>query len=252
MIIPDPKPASIKMSDYRIIADYHTHTTFSHGKGSPRDNILAAIDRGLETVAVTEHGPGHMTYGVRGKMLSLLNSDLLHLKKEYEGKINVLNGLELNVVDFGKADYISDRDAYDIIIIGYHKGVPPKNAFARGIWRESLLGIKNDPHKSAESILAAAEECRANIISHPNLYVKVDIPYLANGCRELGIMLEVNSTRVTLSDDEIRAIKDAGCQLVINSDAHSPERVGDFALAAEAVTRAEAWDAVKNAVRSDN
>ncbi|MBO4383930.1 MAG: PHP domain-containing protein [Clostridia bacterium] len=240
------------MSDHRIIADYHTHTKFSHGQGSPRDNVLAAIDRGLDEIAVTEHGPGHMTYGVRGKMLSLLNSDLLYLKREFAGRIDVLNGLELNVVDFGKADVPSDRDAYDIIIIGYHKGVPPKNPFARGIWRESLLGIKNDPHKSAESLLAAAEECRANIISHPNLYVKVDIPYLADCCRELGIMLEVNSSHVSLTDDEIRAIKGAGCRLVINSDAHSPERVGDFSLAAEAVTRADAWDAVKNAVKIDS
>lgn len=238
------------MSDHKIIADYHTHTNYSHGKGSPRENVLAAIDRGLETVAVSEHGPGHFTFGVRGKKLSRFNAEMLSLRREFTGRIDVLTGLELNVTGFGKSDCPDDRDAYDVIIIGYHKSVAPFNRHALGIWGESLLGIKADPHRNAEGILAAAEACRADIISHPNLYVKVDIPYMARCCRELGIMLEVNSSRVTLSDDEIRLIKDSGCSLVIGSDAHTPERVGDFRLASEAVTRADAWDAVKNAVRT--
>ena len=43
---------------------------------------------------------------------------------------------------------------------------------------ESLFGAKPDPHRSAEAILAAAESCRANIISHPGLYLEVDIPHI--------------------------------------------------------------------------
>ena len=235
------------MSSYKIFADYHTHTFYSHGKGSPRDNVLAAIDRGLETVAVSEHGPGHFSFGVRGNNLKKLNRELTELKKEFETKINVLRGLELNVMDFGKSDCPENRDDYDIIIIGYHKSVPPFNKTALGIWKESLLGINIDTRKNAEAILAAAESCRADVISHPNLYLKVDIPYMAECCRQLGILLEVNSARVTLSEEEIRAICSAGCGLVIGSDAHTPERVGDFKLASEAVTKADAWKFVNNA-----
>ncbi|MCR5808526.1 MAG: PHP domain-containing protein [Clostridiales bacterium] len=235
------------MTDYRIFADYHTHTSYSHGKGSPRENVLAAIEKGLDRIAVSEHGPGHFSFGVRGKKLAKLNGELTELKKEFEDKIEVLRGLELNVMGFGKSDCPADRDDYDVIIIGYHKSVPPFNAYARRIWGESLFGVKNDPHMNAECILAAAESCRANIISHPNLYLKVDIPYMAECCRQLGIMMEVNSARVTMSEEEIRTVKKLGCSLVIGSDAHTPSRVGDFKLASDAVTEANAWDAVKNA-----
>ena len=235
------------MTGYRIFADYHTHTYYSHGNGSPRENVLAAIEKGLDAIAVSEHGPGHFSFGVRGKKLDKLNNELIDLKREFEGKIDVLRGLELNVMGDGLHDCPVDRDEYDVIIIGYHKSVPPFNAHARRIWGESLLGIRNDPHRNAECILAAAEKCRANIISHPNLYLKVDIPYMAECCRQLGILMEVNSARVTMSEEEIRTVKALGCGLVIGSDAHTPSRVGDFALASEAVTKAEAWDAVRNA-----
>lgn len=237
------------MQEYRIFADYHTHTYYSHGKGSPRDNVLSAIERGLDLIAVSEHGPGHFTFGVRGKKLEKLNREMEELRREFEGRIAVQRGLELNVTGFGKTDCPENRDDYDVIILGYHKSVPPFNKHALRIWGESLFGIKNDPHGNAEAILAAAESCRANIISHPNLYLKVDIPYMAECCRQMGILLEVNSARVTLSEEEIRAICAAGCRLVIGSDAHTPERVGDFSLASEAVTKADAWEFVSNAVR---
>ena len=56
----------IKGRQYKMIFDYHTHTTFSHGKGSIEDNVKAAVAAGLSGIAITDHGPGHLTYGVKG------------------------------------------------------------------------------------------------------------------------------------------------------------------------------------------
>ncbi|MBR3486632.1 MAG: PHP domain-containing protein [Clostridia bacterium] len=237
------------MNGYRIFEDLHTHTYYSHGKGSPRENVLAAIGRGLEKVAVSEHGPGHFSFGVRGKKLEKLNAELAALKDEFAGRIEVLRGLELNVMDFGKSDCPENRGDYDVIILGYHKSVPPFNKHALSIWGESLLGIKNDPHRNAEGILAAAYSCRANIISHPGLYLKVDIPYMAECCRQMGILMEVNSARVTMSCEELKTVARLGCGLIIGSDAHTPQRVGDFELASAAVTEAGVWSSVVNAKR---
>ena len=41
-----------------IYGDYHTHTTYSHGKGRVEDNVKAAIAAGLREIAITDHGPG--------------------------------------------------------------------------------------------------------------------------------------------------------------------------------------------------
>ena len=49
---------------YRMTFDFHTHTTYSHGKGSIEDNVKEAIKKGLKAIAITDHGPGHLTYGL--------------------------------------------------------------------------------------------------------------------------------------------------------------------------------------------
>ena len=54
-----------------LTADYHTHTRFSHGKGDIEDNVLAARALGLKTVGITDHGYGHMGYGIRRRDLPL-------------------------------------------------------------------------------------------------------------------------------------------------------------------------------------
>ena len=53
------------MNEYKMLFDYHTHTTFSHGKGSIEDNVKEAVKKGLKAIAITDHGPGHMTYGIK-------------------------------------------------------------------------------------------------------------------------------------------------------------------------------------------
>ena len=40
---------------YKILYDYHTHTVFSHGKGSIEDNVLSARKLGLKAVAISDH-----------------------------------------------------------------------------------------------------------------------------------------------------------------------------------------------------
>ena len=50
-----------------LTCDFHTHTRFSHGKGSILDNALVAKEKGLLAIAITDHGYGHRTYGISHK-----------------------------------------------------------------------------------------------------------------------------------------------------------------------------------------
>lgn len=227
------------------IADLHTHTYYSHGKSSPRENVLRAIELGLKEVAVSEHAGGNIYFGVRGKKLEALKAELRSLKKEFEEQIAVKTGLECNMTGFGKSDIPKDRSEYDVIILGYHKGIFPVNRFGWHILFESFGG-KSTPRRNAESIMAAAENGRADIISHPGLYLDVDIEYMAECARQLGILLEVNSSRVTLSKEQLQTIAKSGAGLIIGSDAHIASRVGDFELALHACREAGVLDRVVN------
>lgn len=229
----------------KIIEDLHTHTYFSHGKSSPRDNVLRAAELGLEAVAVSEHAPGNMFFGVRGRKLERFNNEMAQLKREFKGKIDVKVGLECNVMDFGKSDIPADRSRYDVIILGYHKGIPPVNKFARHIISESFGG-RSTPRQNTESIMLAAERGHADIISHPGEYIRVDIPYMADCARQLGIMLEINSAHVSMTPEEIKTAHEHGAKLIIGSDAHICTRVGDFKNAVESARIAGVLEHVVN------
>ena len=43
-----------------MYGDYHTHTTYTHGKGSIEDNVKCAIAKGLKEIAISEHSFSHM------------------------------------------------------------------------------------------------------------------------------------------------------------------------------------------------
>ena len=75
-----------------MIMDIHSHTYYSScGKDDPRVIIDKAIESGVELFGICDHGHG---IGRRKREYSeLINS----LKKEYEGKIKLLCGIEISV-----------------------------------------------------------------------------------------------------------------------------------------------------------
>ena len=89
---------------YKRQADYHTHTNYSHGKGTPEENVLAAIEKGLRRIAISEHAGAHLFYGVRGTRLARLRREVDALARRYANEIEVLMGLECNLMAAGKCD----------------------------------------------------------------------------------------------------------------------------------------------------
>ncbi|MDD6880048.1 MAG: PHP domain-containing protein, partial [Firmicutes bacterium] len=84
-------------SQYRMVYDHHTHTVFSHGKGTIEDNVKVASAKGLKSVAITDHGPGHLTYGIkRGKLIGM-RQEIERLKPLYPD-MEILLGVEANTL----------------------------------------------------------------------------------------------------------------------------------------------------------
>ena len=61
---------------YKMIWDFHSHTTYSHGKGSIEENVIIGMKRGLKKVAITEHGPGHLGFGVSMKKMKEIKEEI--------------------------------------------------------------------------------------------------------------------------------------------------------------------------------
>ncbi|MDO5111677.1 MAG: PHP domain-containing protein [Clostridia bacterium] len=216
-----------------INADLHTHTRYSHGTGTPEQNVQAAIARGLLSVAVSEHGPGHLFYGVRGDKLSAFRADMLRLKAAYADRIDVRLGMECNLLGRGVCDLPDDYASYDVRILGFHKGVWPRDGGTARALLESLHLGRCDPLFLADALLCTAEKYRIQLISHPALYANVDLETLARGAGQLGVLLEINNSHPVWDADALRRAAALGARFIIGSDAHKPENVGrvDHALA---------------------
>ena len=64
---------------------------------------------------------------------------------------------------------------------------------------------------------------------------------------ELGILLEINASHVSMSCAQLREAAACGASFVIGSDAHTPDRVGDFAKAIRAAEEAGVTQRIVNA-----
>ena len=96
--------------------DFHTHTKYSHGKGTVLQNAQSAKAKGLKGVAITDHGFSHPAFGMRRKKLDLMRADCENAQNQTG--VKVLLGIESNILGLsGKTDVKpSDYDKLDLFL----------------------------------------------------------------------------------------------------------------------------------------
>ena len=173
-----------------ITADLHTHTVHSHGKGSVEDNIKRAIELGLESIAITDHGTRHVSYGIRD--IGAYFDDIERMKEKYAGRINVLAGAEFNLCSLEGAseDISSYKDRLDIRLLGYHKFTAMHGARSYFYF---YLTPRRDIVKNTDAVIAALYENDIDVLTHPGYAAPVDIKEVAAACAAMA----VNGSRFT-------------------------------------------------------
>lgn len=219
-----------------LYADYHTHTVYSHGKGTILDNAVAASKKGLREIAITDHGPGHISFGIKRDDLKKMRCEVDRINSERLG-VHVLLGVEANLVSMDGDIDISHEDAkyFDIILMGYHTAVIPDSfRNVRGLYIDNI-GAKLSRkmyHKArannTKALIEAINKHNIKIITHPGAKIPIDTPFLAREAAKVGTALEINSSHGFLTEEYVRAAMNEGVDFVINSDAHSPQFVGNF------------------------
>lgn len=228
----------------KVLGDYHTHTTYSsgfrkkgtHATGSIEDNANAALSKGLSTLVISEHGPGHYIYGIRRRNLLVMKEEIKRLNEKFESKgLKILLGVEANLVSIdGKLDvdelFIKNLD---ILLMGYHYGATPKSigdSFGLYVLNPLSKIAKFSEEKAIEintrAYLKALDNYKIDIITHPGSKAKIDIIQVAKKAGKLGTALEISSKHSELSTKSLGLISDIDVNFYINSDAHRPEDVG--------------------------
>ena len=234
-------PQLITRADIR--GDVHMHTFESDGVNSIREMAEAAITRGLEYIAITDHSKNlAMTNGMddtrtlaHAKRIRETSAQLAEefaagrgpqweryeaLLREDESlaskptvPFRVLAGVEVDILLDGALDLEDETLAQlDVVVASVHSG------------------FNQTPEEITARVLRAAENPRVHILGHPTGRkvlkrepYKIEVEQLLAAAARLGVAVEHNASpaRADLSDLNLRRAKELGCKIVVNTDAHS-------------------------------
>ena len=230
-----------------LLADYHTHTKYSrhkHGKGTVAENVRVAYEKGLRQIAITDHGFNQKAFGIRRIDIPKLKQDIMDASERYP--IEILCGVEANLISSkGDIDIIpEDYKDLDILLCGFHRlvksttkreqfGFVIKNILCEFFHHTSKKQIE----RNTNAYINAMRKYDIDILTHLNHVCKVDVEKVARVAKETNTLIELNGKRLGMTDEEILTCFKLGCKFVINSDAHSPKRVGECHLGLEAALR---------------
>ena len=213
--------------------DYHTHTTYTHGKGTVEQNVKFAIQKGLKQIAITEHSFSHLAYGVTRGDYNLMRMEIDKLNRKYKD-IDIFCGLESNLISLdGQIDVSQkDRKALDILVVGFHKSFKcPNIKTFFNFFVPNVLGIgrksKKQIVRNTQAYIKAIENNEIDIIAHlKSNGCIVDPVAIAKVAKEHNTYIEFNGKRIDFTPTEIEGMVQTGVKFIINSDAHKAEHVG--------------------------
>lgn len=218
----------VQASDIR--GDLHSHTDWSDGRDSMEEMIRAAKARGLEYIAVTDHSVGR---GIaNGLSIERLERHGERLKDVAEavGGIRVLRGTEMDIRADGTLDYPDDvLENLDWVVASVHSAMAQD---LETMTRRIITAMKN-PYVSAIGHLSTRL-----IGERPP--VDADYEAIFRAAEDTGTALEINGSleRLDLKDTHIRRAKELGAPLVIDTDAHTVESLGNLEYGARLARRA--------------
>ena len=230
-----------------LTGDYHTHTIYSHGKGTVMENALRAKEIGLKEIAITDHGFEQMAFGIKRKKVPQLIEDCQKATQETGVKVYV--GMEANLCDEnGRTDMgVNDYKDFDIFLMGIHRFV--KFTRFKDFWNMLVVNalytaFKKEASKSlirynTRAYINSIEKYPIDAVTHLNFLCFCDVAEVAKAARDNGTYIELNSKKVHLSDEQLEKVRDTGVRFIVDSDAHSVDRIGDTKLVDELLSRVE-------------
>jgi DNA polymerase (family X) len=200
-----------------IKGDLHMHTTWSDGAYSIEEMVQACIDKGYQYMAITDHSKYlRVANGLTDERLLKQIEEIKEINKKYD-KIEVLSGIEMDILPDGSLDYSDDiLEKVDLVIASIHSS------------------FSQPQDKIMERLKTALDSVHVDIIAHPTGRIigrregyDVDMDLLIKLAKETDTALELNANpnRLDLSAENIRKAQESGVKLFINTDAHSHEHL---------------------------
>ncbi|MBI1248069.1 DNA polymerase/3'-5' exonuclease PolX [bacterium] len=204
-------PKLITVED--LVGDMHMHTDATDGRNTLEEMIEASIAKGYQYIAITDHSKRvSMANGLDSERLLAQWKQIDKLNKKYDGKIQILKGLECDILEQGGMDL-------------------PDKVLAKGDWIIASVhyGQNQSKQQITDRIVGALQNPSVCIVAHPTGRLinrrdpyEVDLDAVFQCAKENHKFVELNANpaRLDLNDVHCHAAKERGIPIGINSDGH--------------------------------
>jgi histidinol-phosphatase (PHP family) len=243
------------MSNQKMKFDLHTHhDRCGHARGGIRNYIEAGIEKGLDIIGISDHTPyfsseedhpfPHIT--MAKSQFPEYIEEVLKLKREYSGKIDVLLGIEADFFPEHVDNYrpFFDRYPFDYIIGSVHQ-VDGVSIFNKNRWeglssKEQIRTKENYYSLIEQSARSGMYQILGHIDAMKGYYPEFSkietaaVEHTLKVIAECDIAIEINTSGKTKyvggwypADEILEMALHHGVKVTFGSDAHDPHRVGD-------------------------
>ena len=221
-------PDLVSLEDVR--GDLHSHTTLSDGRDTLEQMAAAGRERGYAYMAITDHSASH-GFGDHVTAERLWRR-IEEVREWNEGKrgFRLLAGSEVNIGLDGGLDYPDDLTAaLDWIVASVHTSF----SISEAAMTERVVAAIENPDVDCIGHLTG------RLIGRREPY-GVDIEAVVEAAARTGTMLEINGNpnRRDLNEHHARLAAEAGVKIVLNTDAHGVDTLGNMAYAVATARRA--------------
>ncbi len=206
-------PHLVTQSD--IKGDLHVHSDWSDGAATLEEMVKAAIKRGYEYIAITDHSQSlAVAHGLSVERVREQHRLIDSLNEKY-APFRILASTEVEIRGNGTLDYDDEiLREFDIVTASLHSG--------RGQSRQ----------KVTERVIRAIRNPNVHILNHPSGRLigkrepyEVDLEEVIKEAAATGTAIEINGSpeRLDLNDIWARYAAEMGVLLAISTDAHTPD-----------------------------
>jgi DNA polymerase (family 10) len=204
--------------------DVHIHTEYSDGAASVREVVEKAVALRLETIAITDHfWPSLGSQRAKKGLIKQRRIEIEQLKLEYP-ELTILDGAEVDIMPYGKLANISGGyDQFDILIGSFHYSCDSS------LWSSTLT--------------KALRDFSFDTLGHWDGYLtnfrQEDGRRAAEALARADVAIELSARYPIRYTEFLELARDAGCNFVLGSDAHT---LGEIGQLADQIKTAEALD----------
>ncbi len=229
----------------KLTADLHTHTRYSDGHCTVEEQAARAKELGLAAFALTDHGFTHLVLGLKRKEKERYTQEIKAAEQKYG--VRILVGVEENILGRQGTGGLTPQElaGFDIYLAGFH--VMSAHESLRDWWNgwRGYLSYNMGFHlkgrlvrEQTQAYINTVKKNPVDILTHINFQCFANALEVAKCCADYGTYVEISGKKTHFTDEELNDIvQKTSARFLVNSDAHSPARLGDIALAEEQIAR---------------